>query len=952
MPYQNIVRWRRIWSRSSGQSPLPPGPNPPLTGLIARYVASMVAGISTGGDINPLPEDGALEAWQPVYGTTLPLTQSTAEEQPNYTTNDDIHFVSFDPGQTLRSAFVPPTGGAPRTIVLLVANSQNGAQRMVGYGDQDDGLGAFDLSTTDSGFFGWRVESEAVAEGLAVDDGPHVLFLSYDGDDLVFASDEGPSDPVPLDLDTTATGLELGSSGGQFAVLEVIVYDHALTPEETDALMAYMDAAYDFGGGGDDGPPEEGLVARYSASSVNGPDGPDPDPDSPVASWASIAGTDDPLEQPEGDARPTFISDGDGRRVRFAAGQSMASLFQPPSGAAARTVALIGRAWGAGAGQGFLGYGDGETPSGVIRLVTTGDGDFGWQSDDTTTVDSSVLPGEIASLLLLTYDEGSAVFQVSNNEPIVTAGVLATAAGGLWVGGDDGAGFDCLEIFVYDRALAGDDYDRLLLYFNEHYNDDSEPALPLDDLAANFMASVVAGRDEGGEPNPLPEDGASLAEWVAQEMESPVVLTQGAPGQRPTYVANSEEAPASVRFAMGTTMSSVFFPPIGSNPRSVVLIGNFDATDGQDLFHSGDPDVEGDGFGLLTLAGQFAWDAGGGATGLSNVATTPGPHAIVLTYTGTTMRIAADGGGYQDTAIGLDTDGDPLTVGGLLGTAAFDLYQLAVYERALAPDELVNVFKYARAAFHTPQSPTPPVVNFPLTNLLARWAADAAGGVDGDGNILPLPAPGALATWAQSLDATGMPPAFQQPVGANQPQFFNDGVEQPYVQFSAGQFMTTAADPPAGDANRTLAIIGRQWTGGTQQTFLHYGDLSTANAAFGIGTGAGGDAGWLGGGGVGGSFGAGPLVNAMHLLVAQYSSTVIPARVTASIDQQAPVENAADLATDLVGHPLTLGNAGLLAGATSFVAYEVFLYGDAMSAEDRAQLEAYANYRYGTPLSP
>jgi hypothetical protein len=236
-------------------------------------------------------------------------------------------------------------------------------------------------------------------------------------------------------------------------------------------------------------------------------------------------------------------------------------------------------------------------------------------------------------------------------------------------------------------------------------------APPVQSLVGRWVAGALNGLqggvapNGGGVPAPLPENGASVANWVPV-FGTLLPFTQKIPGDRPTFVRPNGGAPAAVRFTATKTLSSAIVPPLAADKRTMFLIGsNWTATVSQDLLRYGTMGTPLQGFGFVVSAsGFFAYDVGTGTGGATSPTLAPPttPVVLMLSFDGTNALFQAGTVARTAEARVLNTVASlPLTLGGAVG--AFDAHEVLLYDAALSDAQIDVVGAYATGRYGAPR---------------------------------------------------------------------------------------------------------------------------------------------------------------------------------------------------------------------------------------------------------
>lgn len=216
---------------------------------------------------------------------------------------------------------------------------------------------------------------------------------------------------------------------------------------------------------------------------------------------------------------------------------------------------------------------------------------------------------------------------------------------------------------------------------------------------ARYLASAVNGP---GGANPV--DGTLIDTWVPFEalVGSPN-LTQALMTDRPMWTDGDGYGRPAVMLGVSGSMVSAFVPPSGASPRSIVMIGGeWLSTPQTALVRYGTnmPPVAGAFFSVETgLTGKFGWNLGASDRGEGITQASNSPHAVVVTYDGSTILIQADGAGPSSNGVTANTTPSQLVIG---GTMTFGLYELRIYDRALSLPEITDILTYASVKYGTP----------------------------------------------------------------------------------------------------------------------------------------------------------------------------------------------------------------------------------------------------------
>lgn len=241
----------------------PPPYFPPLRGLLARFDAECVNGLSDDGSFAAQPSTGApVVQWQDRYSGEWVLAQPDPTLAPVLATSLLGPSVDLTGASLAGLLSELPVRGDPRTVVAilgLAGDSGAATQVVAGWGATTPTTGSeYALALAHASTH--RVTLDAGGTDVlattsdALNGAPWLCLASYDGTTLrvraVPYSGVGSSTTLAVDLTTEdAYGLVLNPS--QHAALylrELLVYRAALTPSEETALLAYTAQRYGFTG--------------------------------------------------------------------------------------------------------------------------------------------------------------------------------------------------------------------------------------------------------------------------------------------------------------------------------------------------------------------------------------------------------------------------------------------------------------------------------------------------------------------------------------------------------------------------------------------------------------------------------------------------------------------------------------------------------------------------------
>ncbi|MFO0610222.1 MAG: LamG-like jellyroll fold domain-containing protein [Polyangiales bacterium] len=222
-------------------------PGMPSSGLVALWRASSLA----------LADGASVGTWAPVAGTPGNLTASGSARPTFRATGSPsgraaVEFDGSDDEMSIAAPVFLPSGAAAGTLVAVVSRAKdNGSfSHIVQYGTggptQARGLGC-----NPTVWYCLDYQSELASS--AADAPRHrrgvVLGHAYDGTTRRLWVDGVPVAAGAVTLATGSTALHLGRSlyGGErtaFRIMELAIYDHALTDAEWARVMAHARAAH------------------------------------------------------------------------------------------------------------------------------------------------------------------------------------------------------------------------------------------------------------------------------------------------------------------------------------------------------------------------------------------------------------------------------------------------------------------------------------------------------------------------------------------------------------------------------------------------------------------------------------------------------------------------------------------------------------------------------------
>jgi len=695
MPYQNNRRRRERLRDDERRTP--PDPNPPQSGLIARYLSGAVRGVANGQPV-PQPPDGPLAAWAPIAGTFEPLRAIDAAHVPELVTDEEsgLALVMLDPGEVMVSSFSPPGGSAARTLIFVGFPGEDDG-RVLGYG-APSALRSFSLVVT-GGEYGWDLGADPQPSGAATDDHLHAISLFTDGAQYGFSLDDEGTEPMEAALDTSPSWLTLGSPGASLAVLELLVYDHLLDDDENAELRDYLAVAYGIGEGG---VPETGLRARFRAEEVSGPEGALPSDSTALAEWVQSTGDSPPFAQSVALDRPLFLLRNGRPRVRFDPSKTMSVNPDMPGGDLPRSLVLMGVNWHPDADQILLSQGDGAVGLALFALATApSTGRAAAALDDGTFVTGDEVLDTSPHTLIACFDGSVVTFQIDDNDPVTLATDLATSVAGVVAGGDTAA-FDAYEVLMYDRGLVGADRDRILAYAAEHYPAQPVPSFPSGALLMDWRASSINGLDSVGVVKAL---GASGQRQFLRPHKSSTTgsFVQNTALERPEFF--NDNLPF-IRFGSGQSAISPTLLPSGTADRTIVLIAMMVQAPNQRLLHYGDMSTDGAGFGLVTDgSGSLRWSGGGAIGGNIGQTSDGGLHVIIVTVGsgGTQVTATVDyNAAIVFNGLSLNTVSDPITLGDSVASPQYNFVHLMAFTSALGNTAKTQVVDFSHDAYGAP----------------------------------------------------------------------------------------------------------------------------------------------------------------------------------------------------------------------------------------------------------
>lgn len=239
-------------------------PPPPSAGLLLRFLAYAPLGMTNGVPSTPPANGAALTSWAPVAGSG-PLLQADGTAAPVYQRASAavLAKVFVAAAKTAAQAAIGnlPVGSADRTLIMIGTGFTPGTvtngQPLLRYGTlasagQDFGVG---ISATDT-YVGRTATAQQDNTTIAVDNTKPVLLVMSYVNGITKVKTWAVQDLTHMNaisatraLNTTVGNpLSLGNAAAlNFSVFEIMALDHAITTDEFDALLAYVQGMYGFG---------------------------------------------------------------------------------------------------------------------------------------------------------------------------------------------------------------------------------------------------------------------------------------------------------------------------------------------------------------------------------------------------------------------------------------------------------------------------------------------------------------------------------------------------------------------------------------------------------------------------------------------------------------------------------------------------------------------------------